>query len=319
MTGLFDAVSNLGMSNPQESPHSEITDLYAFWLKGRNSKGYFPFQDFDIVNFPRHLVTKISLIKVHAKEMRFEFRIVGNDVIERSGSNFTGCFIDEMQGAEQAQRRLEFAVKNNLPFAAEVGMSWARHDFKHYGVGSVPLHDEDGNVVYILSVLRIYSGEKSEPANPFLNISSSNLPIESIEAFDQAFDFWTSLKGATTFPLKSAIDITRIPKLIPNLVLFEIVTNPLDFRYKLIGEQVREKLSPGTLGKTLRELPNKGPGSNIWTIYETVYETGIPRYGHLNYTGHDTDITDVLNLSLPFSSTGFDITHILSIIQMKVA
>ncbi|MCR9257800.1 MAG: hypothetical protein NXI16_17085 [Alphaproteobacteria bacterium] len=317
MTGLFDAAARLGIYDPIESKHPEIRALYEFWLNGRDSKGNFNYKRFDVLDLPRKLVSKIYLIRVHANEMTFEVRIVGNDVIQSAGINATGRYIGDMPGAELSQKRMEFCVKNNIPYAADAKLTWGKHDFKSFDVGTVPLHHDDGRVAYLLSVVCIYSQLEQEESPSNFNATCSNLPEEDIEIFDDAFAYWLTIKGDQKLPIKSDIDVTKIPKVLPHLILYDVLTEPLDFKRRLIGEDAKSGIRRDVIDKSFREQPGKQPGSLVWSFFKTVCQTAAPRYGRLPYEGHVEKISSALNLLLPFSDNGVDVKYIMNVIYWK--
>ena len=103
-------------------------------------------RDFDVLNLPRALLPHINLIKVHHDARTFEVRIVGQHVITQGGLNTTGRFIHEIEGAESTQKRAEFCVDFNLPYAASGKITWGPNRFNNYAIGTVPLHNEEGKV-----------------------------------------------------------------------------------------------------------------------------------------------------------------------------
>lgn len=144
---------DLRIVDPTESEKSEIKDLYDFWRSSRDSNGNVLFDCFDVLDMPKHLLPIIYLIKVHRDERQFEVRIVGQNVIDLTGTNATGKFIHQMPGAELSQARMEYCVESNAPYASNGPLTWGKHAFKQFSVGTVPLHDECGKVSHLLSVV----------------------------------------------------------------------------------------------------------------------------------------------------------------------
>jgi hypothetical protein len=314
MTKLFSAIADLGIHDPAESENPDIIDLYNFWLSKRDTNGLFEYHRFDVLDLPARLVSKIELIKVRSDGTVFELQIVGGDIIENSGFDPTGMVVSDIQGAELNQKRMEFCVKSNIPYAAKGKATWGVHDDASYDVGVVPLHDHDGKVAYLLCLICYFEFSEAT-STTLLNITCSNLPPKEIEIFDQAFYFWVRSRGNARLPLKSEIDVTQIPRLLPRLVLYDVLEEPLDFRRRVIGEGVKAVLKPDYVMKTFREQPGKGPGSKIWSFFSKVVETGIPRYSRLEYEGPEGNISYVLNLLLPYSGDGRNVSHILNVVH----
>ncbi|HAJ22940.1 MULTISPECIES: hypothetical protein [Alphaproteobacteria] len=315
MPGLLEQIEKLGIHHPLESKHPEIIELYNFWLESRDKFGLFNFKKFDVLNVPHHLNSKLYLTKVHRELRKFEIRIVGDEAIKNAGLDASGRFVDEVPGAEQAQLRMEFCLDNNLPYAADANLSWGGQGSKKYGVGTFPLHDNEGNVEYLLSIVCVYAKEPEEPRSARFRITCSNLPPNEIAIFNKAFDFWVQAKGKDQLPLKCKIDVTQIPRVLSKLVLYDVLEEPLDFRRRVIGEEVKALLKPQFLKKSFREQPGKGPETKVWALFETVVKTGIPRFGRLDYEGPEERISHVLALILPYSVDGMNVSNLMAIVK----
>jgi hypothetical protein len=318
MSGLFHAVAHLGIQDPCEAVHAKITTLHEFWLSKRDAEGFFRHRDFDVLDLPRHLIAHLYLIKVHEAGNRFEVRLAGEEVNKGYGFNIMGKFIDEIPGTDISQKRMAFCVENNMAYAAEGPMTWGEKDFQNFSLATLPLHNDEGQVSYLLGVTCFYFGAAVESPATQLNIACSNLPPEDLEIFDKAFDFWIRAKGDHKVPLKSHIDITQIPQILPQVMLCEVIADPLDFRVKLVGEKIKAIITPENLGKLFSTQPGKMRGSKIWSFYEAVYETACPRYNQLDYEGPVDNISSVLNLLLPFSEDGQNVSHVMNIVHLKM-
>lgn len=310
-------LQDLGISDPSQTAEAPLRALYDYWLANRDAAGRFHFSKFDITELPGSLIPLLYLIRVHRSERRFEARVVGQSVVELSGVNHTGCFFDELPGAELTQARLEFCHDNNLPYVASGPLTWGRYDYKTFSVCGVPLHDDEGAVAYVLGVVCVHGpgGKASGAAHRLL--PSSNLPKAPSPILDAAFEYWLSKKCGPEIPLRSAIDPVEIPRLLPHLMLLDVLREPLDFRYRLIGEGIQANITPGFRGKTHRQLDGKGPGSLVWEGLRKVVETGIPRYGRAPYVGPESAVKQFLDLLLPLSEDGAGVSQILIVTEFR--
>ena len=86
---------------------------------------------------------------------------------------------------------------------------------------------------------------------------------------------------------------------------------PRDYRYRLLGDDILMRVTPGLKGRRFREFDGKGPGSALWESMTQVVDTGLPRYGRADYAGPDRYTGGVNDLLLPFSADGSTVSRVL--------
>lgn len=84
----------------------------------------------------------------------------------------------------------------------------------------------------------------------------------------EAHAYWASKRGRRPMPRRRDIDPVESPTLLPYLMLIDVLSDPLDFRYRLIGGEVHNISNGNYTGKRSSELPGKGRGSIIWDTCE---------------------------------------------------
>jgi len=90
-------------------------------------------------------------------------------------------------------------------------------------------------------------------------------------------DYWLARRGERRFPAKSDIEPTDIPHLLAGIVLLDVHREPLDFEYRLIGDDIAARF--GRLkGKRVREAALLNNASSAYTNYCRVVETGVPQF-----------------------------------------
>lgn len=310
-------LQDLGISDPSQAAEAPLRALYDYWLANRDEAGRFHFSRFDVTELPAPLIPLIYLIRVHREQRHFEVRVAGQELIELAGVNPTGRLFNRMPGTELSRARLEFCLDNNLPYVASGPLTWGRYDYKSFSVCGVPLHDDAGAVAYILGAVCLSGPERGVSGAAHRLLPSSNLPKAASPILDAAFDYWLGKKSGPEIPLRSAIDPVEIPRLLPHLMLLDVLSEPLDFRYRLIGEGIQANITRGFRGKTHRQLEGKGPGSLVWEGLRKVVETGIPRYGRAPYVGPETTVTQFFDLLLPLSEDGASVSQILIVTEFR--
>lgn len=93
------------------------------------------------------------------------------------------------------------------------------------------------------------------------------------------YDYWCAKRGANNFPARKQISPTEISRLLPDISLIDIETDPLRFRFRLAGTRVREIYDREVTGLDLSDCDwdlNQG----YWTkTYVRISQTGKPEQG----------------------------------------
>lgn len=307
----------LGLADPSQASEPMLRDLYEFWLSRRDRHGRFHFARFDVTELPRHLLPQLYLIKVEPETRRFAVRIAGQRVIDLSGTNAGGRYIDEIPGAERSQARMEFCLDTGLPYMATDALTWGAYDYKSYSVCVLPLHDDAGRIAYLLAAVCVHGMDEPVTRNAHAALRSSNLPPVESRLHEEVFEYWLSARAGRPMPRSADIDLHALPEFSPYLVLVEVLRDPIDFSFRAIGALVRSHLEPRLLGHSMREPAGPGPESGLWRSFETVVETGIPRYGRTPYTGSERDVESVADLLLPLSDNGDTVSQILLVADFQ--
>nr|WP_242480423.1 PAS domain-containing protein [Rhodovibrio sodomensis] len=126
--------------------------------------------------------------------------------------------------------------------------------------------------------------------------------------------YWTGLGGPGRLPARRDIDPVAIPRLLRHLMMLDVLGPPLDFRYRLLGDEIMLRARPGLKGRRFSEIAGKGPGSGVWESARKVAETGLPRYGRVGYIGPDQFTAGVINLLMPLSDDGHTISQVLLLV-----
>lgn len=102
---------------------------------------------------------------------------------------------------------------------------------------------------------------------------------------------------------RADFDPIDVPRLLPNLWLFDVLRDPLDFRYRVVGTNIVASMNFDPTGKTLSDVYPDARSSigPVWERLEAIVSSGRAtwRRGPAIATRHDTRDT-IENLMLPF-------------------
>ncbi len=119
-----------------------------------------------------------------------------------------------------------------------------------------------------------------------------------------AVEHWHAMRGAAPIPLRRALDPLDIPSLLPNAELIEVLRQPLDFRYRLIGDAIDRISRDYYVGRRISEIPGQRPPSQLFALYAETVKRGAPVCVTLDYVGDDRFIDHVEAVTMPLSDDG---------------
>ena len=120
----------------------------------------------------------------------------------------------------------------------------------------------------------------------------------------RALGYWESKRGGRLMPRRSDLDPAEIRELLPNLLLIDVLHEPRDFRYRLIGTGIVSRLARDYTGHCFSEFPQQREGSCIWQSYVRTVSDRRPHYSDIPYVGPDRYVRQFQDLQMPLSEDG---------------
>ncbi|MDO8837968.1 MAG: PAS domain-containing protein [Parvibaculum sp.] len=116
--------------------------------------------------------------------------------------------------------------------------------------------------------------------------------------------YWQDKRRHGTLPARRDIDPVEIPRLLPHIALLDILRDPLDWRYRLVGTRIVEVMGAERTGKRMRELFTPPAIEATVTLMTELLATREP----LAFSGRlfwlDKDHVAFETLILPLASDG---------------
>jgi hypothetical protein len=91
------------------------------------------------------------------------------------------------------------------------------------------------------------------------------------------YEFWRSRCRGDAIPAKPDMDPVEMGPFLANLVLSEVLYAPLDFKYRIIGEEIISRLGNMT-GRRVREMALINVTSSAYQNYCAVVEARRPQF-----------------------------------------
>ncbi len=125
--------------------------------------------------------------------------------------------------------------------------------------------------------------------------------------------YWLRLRGTRRFPARAEIDLAAIAQLAPGLILLEVFYDPLDFEYRIIGDDIASRLG-NVKGRRVRHAALVNVGASAYANYCAVVESGRPQFleGLAATAFPDERPRWLSRVHCPLSADGQRIDHIIS-------
>ncbi len=141
--------------------------------------------------------------------------------------------------------------------------------------------------------------------------------VKSSRIIDQALAYWQRIRANRAMPSRADLNPGDIPKLLPFIILMDVLHDPLDFRYRLIGTEIDRIVHKNYRGMRLSEIPGKEAPNPIWQHHQETVEARSPVRKELTYSGPDGDVRRIEHCLMPFSSDGKTVEQILVAVEIE--
>lgn len=144
---------------------------------------------------------------------------------------------------------------------------------------------------------------------------AANAPCFLTERHEALIDYWIERHIGDRLPAFSDIDPVEIHRLLSNLIVLDVQPGAVtDYRYRLIGEQIRRRLRANHTGRTLAESGQTRDGV-VWRSLDHVRAIRSPYLSPVDYGGTDPLVKGQQDLMLPLASDGETVDTILVLIE----
>lgn len=132
---------------------------------------------------------------------------------------------------------------------------------------------------------------------------------------DEVLRYWLKMcpSNGGVYPSRQDLRVSDLRGRMAHIAILDIETDPVDFRYRLIGTRLCEFLFRDYTGEKLSDLDGKGPDSEIWGIFDRVRRSGDPLYCEIPYVGPKSDFKQASGLYLPLASDHKNIDKIMQV------
>lgn len=116
-------------------------------------------------------------------------------------------------------------------------------------------------------------------------------------------EYWDDLRGDLPMPRRDELDPVKIGRFLPYVLLVEVLTNPLDFRFRICGEHFISNTGRNPTNAQLRSLAEDWDvGEVLFDVFRIVVEAERPRTLEIRYRTLRGTPRVASCLVLPFAS-----------------
>lgn len=99
-------------------------------------------------------------------------------------------------------------------------------------------------------------------------------------------------------------------------MIVDVLSDPLDFRFRLIGTLVERIVADRYEGARFSEIEHMREGNKVWAEYKDVSTTGQPLWSEIAYIGPERRVKAVRHCLLPMSHEGIAVAQIFVVVDV---
>ena len=129
-------------------------------------------------------------------------------------------------------------------------------------------------------------------------------------------EHWSALDRDAAVPYRQDFDPSELPPaLLPHIVMMEVSADPLDFRYRVVGDHVLQHLSCNPTGTWMSESVHHGRSSKLFKTFTTAVRTRKPQRSGVLLTDPGKDYLSNEEIILPLCGADDGISRLLVFVQ----
>jgi hypothetical protein len=162
---------------------------------------------------------------------------------------------------------------------------------------------------------RLTAGDWSMFVSDQQSVSLTRLPVEPLasERHRLAMEIWNQRRGNRIAPARRDLEPWDLKTILPFVILVDVMTDPLDFQYRLVGTQVRDIHGIELTGSSVRTLEPRPYFEQVWGHFCELLESKQPQLCRIDYTNRHDLPRSFTVLRLPLSNDGETINMILAV------
>lgn len=131
----------------------------------------------------------------------------------------------------------------------------------------------------------------------------------------EGYAYWLAKCGGRPMPTRADIAPPEMLGFLHHVVLIDVLNDPPDFRYRLVGTLIDTHTLGPLTGRRFSELPHQRAPSLIWEKMQTVAREGKPSLSTVPYVGRNKDFLMVHDLAAPLAGPDGAVAMIIAVVD----
>ncbi|WP_259782305.1 PAS domain-containing protein [Aestuariispira ectoiniformans] len=127
----------------------------------------------------------------------------------------------------------------------------------------------------------------------------------------ELYSYWGEKKGDRRVPRRADIDPVDIPRLLPNIFIFDVIREPRDYVLRLLGTSLVSVLGKDFTGAAFDKMYQGDTAKILRYQYDWIVDHWEPVYDRLDAAWMSKDYIYYDRLLLPLSDTGERVDKLL--------
>jgi hypothetical protein len=137
--------------------------------------------------------------------------------------------------------------------------------------------------------------------------------VEPEKLFERIEAVWRQAHGSRSLPRRGDIDPAKLGGVLPHVALIDVIRDePIDFRYRVVGQRLITAYGSNITGGTHRQLAN--PMRKEWPMYEALVRcvhTKLPQNIDVGFRNRNQALLSARARVWPLSDDGETVTGLL--------
>jgi hypothetical protein len=129
------------------------------------------------------------------------------------------------------------------------------------------------------------------------------------------YRYWEAKRAGRRMPARADIDPAEMVPFLSHVVLVDVLTDPPDFRYRLMGTTVDLHMLRPYTGIRISDIPHQRPPSRMWDNFTSVVVNREPIVTNVPYVGPHKEFLQVQDIIMPLSADGTNVNMLFAIVD----
>ena len=139
--------------------------------------------------------------------------------------------------------------------------------------------------------------------------------INSSERLKLVYNYWLSIRGDRSMPSRKDFDPAKVAKALPGIAIVEVLRDPIDFRYRLIGTDIDYHSEKSHTGQLISEIPDRAAPNTVWQNFINICKSKLPSGRTVPYVGPHSEFLETRQIVLPFSNDDKNVHMVMAVID----